>query len=136
MSSEIHILGNLGADAELRFLQNGDPVTSFSICSNEYSRAGETQSWYNVSLFNNSQDIAQYLTKGTGLYLKGRLKPKMWEGRDGKMRLTMNVSTNRIEFTGAKRNGTQTAASTEVGNVPAEVSDAPPPDLSDEDIPF
>jgi|SRR6185369_1451078 len=136
MSSEIHILGNLGADAELRFLQNGDPVTSFSICSNEYSPNGETQSWYNVSLFNNSQDIAQYLTKGTGLYLKGRLKPKMWEGRDGKTRLTLNVSTNKIEFTGAKRSGAQTGATADVANVPAEVSDAPPPDLGDEDIPF
>jgi single-strand DNA-binding protein len=136
MSSEIHILGNLGADAELRFLQNGDPVTSFSICSNEYSRNGETQSWYNVSLFNNSQDIAQYLTKGTGLYLKGRLKPNMWPGRDGNMRLSMNVSTNKIEFTGGKRSGTQTAASTEVPSVPAEVSDAPPSDLSEDDIPF
>ena len=136
MSSEVHIVGNIGADAELRFMPNGDPVTSFSICSNEYSRSGETQTWYNVSLFNNSQDIAQYLTKGTGLYLKGRLKPNPWVGRDGKPRVTLNVNTNRIEFTGGKRSAAQTSASAETAEAPADVKDAPQPDLSDEDIPF
>jgi single-strand DNA-binding protein len=136
MSSEITIVGNLGKDAELRFMPNGDPVTSFSICSNEYSRAGETQTWYNVSLFGNSEDFGQYLTKGTGLYLKGRLNVKPWEGRDGKTRVSLNVNTNRVEFTGGKRSASQAAAPAPVDEAPADVTDAPPPDLSDNDIPF
>jgi single-strand DNA-binding protein len=136
MSSEITIVGNLGKDAELRFMPNGDPVTSFSICSNEYSRAGETQTWYNVSLFGNSEDFGQYLTKGTGLYLKGRLNVKPWEGRDGKTRVSLNVNTNRVEFTGGKRSASQAAAPAQGDEAPADVTDAPPPDLSDNDIPF
>jgi single-strand DNA-binding protein len=134
MSSEITILGNLGADAELRYMPNGDPVTSFSICSNERSGSGEnrreTQDWYNVSLFGNSAEkIAEHLTKGTPLFVRGRLKPVMWEGRDKKTRLTLNVYTNRVEFTGGKRSASPAAA-------PAEITEAPAPDLSDEDIPF
>ena len=137
MSSEVTILGNLGKDAEIRYMpQSGDAVVSFPICSNEYSRSGEKQVWYYVNLFGSSEKIVEHLTKGTGLYLKGRLNAKPWTRRDGTPDVNLNVNTNRVEFTGGKRNGTQTAASTEVANVPAEVSDAPPPDLDENDIPF
>ena len=137
MSSEVTILGNLGKDAEVRYMpQSGDPVVCFSICSNEYSRSGEKQNWYNINLFGSSEKIVEHLTKGTGLFLKGRLNAKAWVGDDGEPRVNLNVNTNRVEFTGGKRSGSQAASSTEVANVPAEVSDAPPPDLSDEDIPF
>ena len=129
MSSEITIVGNIGADAELSFMPNGDPVTSFSICSNEYSRSGETQNWYNVNLFNNSEKMAEHLTKGTGLYFKGRLKAKPWIGRDGKPRVNLNVNTSRVEFTGAKRSASPPAA-------PPDVTEAPSGDLTDDDIPF
>ena len=137
MSSEVTILGNLGKDAEIRYMpQSGDPVVSFPICSNEYSRSGEKQIWYYVNLFGSSEKIVEHLTKGTGLFLKGRLNPKPWVGDDGKPRVNLNVNTNRVEFTGGKRSATQTAASSDVASVPAEVSDAPPPDLDGDDIPF
>jgi single-strand DNA-binding protein len=133
MSSKITIIGNLGADAELGYMPNGQPVTSFSICSNERSGSGanrrDTQNWYKVNLFGNSAEkIAEHLTKGTGLYVEGRLKPEMWPGRDGKMRLTLNVNTTSVEFTGGKRSS-QAAA-------PAEVTEAPAGEISDEDVPF
>jgi single-strand DNA-binding protein len=121
MSSKITIIGNLGADAELRFMPNGQPVTSFSICSNERSGSG-------ANLFGNSAEkIAEHLTKGTGLYVEGRLSPELWEGRDGKTRLTMNVNTTNVEFTGGKRS--QAAA-------PADVADAPASDIDPDDVPF
>lgn len=132
MSSKITIIGNLGADAELRYMPNGQPVTSFSICSNERSGSGDRkrdkQNWYKVNLFGNSAEkIAQHLTKGTGLYVEGRLNPELWEGRDGKTRLTMNVNTTNVEFTGGKRSSQ---------SVPAEVAEAPASDVPDDDIPF
>jgi single-strand DNA-binding protein len=132
MSSKITIIGNLGADAELRYMPNGQPVTSFSICSNERSgsadRKRDKQNWYKVNLFGNSAEkIAQHLTKGTGLYVEGRLNPELWEGRDGKTRLTMNVNTTNVEFTGGKRSSQA---------VPAEVAEAPASDVKDDDIPF
>jgi single-strand DNA-binding protein len=136
MSSEITILGNIGKDAEVRYMPGtNDPVISFPICSNEYSRSGETQNWYNVNLFTSSEKIVEHLTKGTGLYLKGRLKPKPWTGRNGEPRVNMNVNTGRVEFTGAKRSASQAAASVQVPDAPTDVTDAPS-DLSDEDIPF
>lgn len=133
MSSKITILGNLGADAELRYIPNGQPVTSFSICSNERSGSGdakkETQNWFKVNLFGNSAEaIAQHLVKGTSLYVEGRLKPELWTGRDGKTRLTMNVNTTNVEFAGGKRSRSAEA-------VPEEIAGAPA-DLPDDDIPF
>lgn len=137
MSSEVTILGNLGKDAEIRYMpQSGDPVVSFPICSNEYSRSGEKQIWYYVNLFGSSEKIVEHLTKGTGLFLKGRLNPKPWVGDDGKARVNLNVNTNRVEFTGGKRSASQAAASGQGADVPAEVSEAPAPDLGEEDIPF
>lgn len=132
MSSKITIIGNLGADAELRYMPNGQPVTSFSICSNERSGSGDRkrdkQNWYKVNLFGNSAEkIAEHLTKGTGLYVEGRLNPELWEGRDGKTRLTMNVNTTNVEFTGGKRSSQA---------VPAEVAEAPASDVPADDIPF
>jgi single-strand DNA-binding protein len=136
MSSEITILGNLGKDAEIRYMpQSGDPVISFPICSNEYSRSGEKQNWYNINLFGSSEKIVEHLTKGTSLFLKGRLNPKPWVGRDGEPRVNLNVNTNRVEFTGGKRSGSQAADSAQGADAPAEVADAPS-DLSVDDIPF
>lgn len=137
MSSELTIVGNLGKDAEINYMpQSGDPVISFSICSNEYSRTGEKQNWYNVSLFGSSEKILEHLTKGTGLFLKGRLNAKPWTGDDGTPRVNLNVYTNRVEFTGRKRSASQTATSAQTPDGPAEITDAPPPDLDDNDIPF
>ena len=136
MSSEIHILGNLGKDAVLGQMPGtGDPVISFSICSNEFSRKGEKQNWYNVNLFGNSEKILPYLTKGTGLYLKGRLDPRPWTGDDGTPRVNLNVNTNRVEFAAGKRSAKPTDPA-QVAEAPADITDAPPPDLTDDDIPF
>ena len=119
MSSKITIIGNLGADAELRYMRSGSG-----------DRKRDKQNWYKVNLFGNSAEkIAQHLTKGTGLYVEGRLNPELWEGRDGKTRLTMNVNTTNVEFTGGKRSSQ--------GSVPADVAEAPQSDVVDEDpIPF
>jgi single-strand DNA-binding protein len=137
MSSELTILGNLGKDAEISYMpQSGDAVISFSICANEYSRSGEKQNWYNVSLFGSSEKILEHLKKGTGLFLKGRLNAKPWTGDDGTPRVNLNVYTNKVEFTGGKRSANQTEASAQVASAPAEVSDAAGSDLVDPDIPF
>lgn len=134
MSSELSILGNLGKDAEISYMpQSGDPVISFSICANEYSRSGEKQNWYNVSLFGSSEKILEHLKKGTGLFLKGRLNAKPWTGDDGTPRVNLNVYTNRVEFTGAKRSANQAPASGQVSDGSAAPGDG---DLSDDDIPF
>ena len=137
MSSEVTIVGNTGKDAEVRYMpQSGDPVISFSICSNEYSRSGDKQTWYNINLFGSSEKLVDHLPKGTGLFLKGRLDAKPWIGRDGEARVTLNVNTNRVEFTTGKRSGSQDAGPAQVVQTPSEVTDAPAPDLSDDDIPF
>jgi len=131
MSSKVLILGNVGADAELRYMPNGNPVTSFSICSNERGANGDTtQNWFKVNLFGNSAEgIAKHLTKGTSLLVEGRLKPELWKGRDGETRLTMNVNTTSVEFAGGKRAASSASA-------PEEATGAPGSEIDPDDIPF
>ena len=133
------VIGNIGADAELRYLPNGNPVTSFSVCANERRRSGENivedQQWFKVNLFGNSAEkVAEYLTKGTLVYVAGRLKPELWTGTDGKARLTMNVNTNDVRLLGRSRASSETSPDQTAAAPDAPAG--PAPDLSDEDIPF
>lgn len=132
--SKVTILGNLGADAELRYMPNGNPVTSFSVCANDRRGSGdnrtEKQNWFKVNLFGNSAEaIAQHLTKGTTVFVEGRIKPELWKGRDGETRLTMNVDTTDVQLVGGKR-----SRSAEAGGE----SEAAPGEgqVAEDDVPF
>jgi single-strand DNA-binding protein len=101
--AKVTVVGNLGADPELRYMPNGNPVTSFSICANERRGSGEDrtekQLWFKANVFGNSAEaVATHLKKGDPVYLEGRINPELWKGRDGETRLTMNINTSDVQF--------------------------------------
>ena len=115
--SKVIVVGNLGKDPELRYMPDGRPVSSFSVCANERRRNNngepvETQSWFTANVYGNSAEaVSQHLQKGDQVYIEGRLKPELWKGRDGETRLTMNINTSDVQFLGKRRrNGDGTAA--------------------------
>lgn len=133
------VAGNLGQDPELRYLSNGTPVASFSICANE--RRGpkenrtEEQIWFKVNVFGNSAEaVSKHLQKGDQAYVEGRLKAEMWDGRDGEKHLTLNLNTSGegVKFLGKRNRASQTADA----EATAQTTGDPNPDLSDDDIPF
>ena len=128
--AEATVVGNLGADAEFKFLQSGTPVTSFTVCANQTRRVGDTrveeQQWFTVNLYGNSAEkIAQYLTRGTLIYTNGDFRSEPWLSRDGEARLTNYINTNKVQILRSPK-----AASSS----PAQPADTP--DGGDEDIPF
>lgn len=87
--NKVMIIGNLGRDPEMRYLQNGTPVTTFSVAASRRWRdqngdLQEETEWFNVVAWNKLAEVcAQLLTKGAKVYVEGRLRTRSWEGQDG-----------------------------------------------------
>jgi single-strand DNA-binding protein len=102
--NKIMLIGNLGSDPEMRYTPNGKAVTSFRMAtSRRYTTsAGESREeteWFRVSVWGKqAESCNQFLSKGKRVYIEGRLHSRNWEGQDGQMRTSLEVSANRVIF--------------------------------------
>jgi len=107
--NKVMLIGNLTKDAELRYIPSGQPVLEFRLAvSRRYrTQAGEDREeslFIDVSLWGRrGEAVSRFLTRGTPLFVEGRLKMDEWE-RDGQRRSKMTVVAQNIEFLG-RRNG-------------------------------
>jgi len=105
--NKIIIVGNLGRDPELRYTPQGNAVCNFSLATNEKKRdkAGETQdvtTWFRVTLWGKqAENASKYLTKGSPIYVEGRLRVEEWTDRDGNNRHTLEVQGTEMQFIGS-----------------------------------
>ena len=124
------IVGNLGADPETKSLPSGNAVTNLSVATSETwkdKQTGEKREnteWHRIVIFGKLAEIAgQYLTKGSKVYLEGRLQTRKWQDRDGNDRYTTEIVANEMQMLDSK------------GGQGAPQQSAPRDDL-DGDIPF
>ena len=109
--NKVMIIGNLGADPEMRFTANGDAVANFRVAaSRRYTtRDGEQREqteWFRVVCWRRLAEIAgQYLQKGRQVYIEGRLETRQWEDRDGNTRYTTEVVANEMVMLGSRGGG-------------------------------
>lgn len=102
--NKIIIVGNLGRDPELRYTPQGNAVCNFSLATNEKKRdkAGEMQdvtTWFRVTLWGKqAENASKYLTKGSPVYVEGRLRVEEWTDRDGNNRHTLEVQGSDMQF--------------------------------------
>ncbi|MCS7178062.1 MAG: single-stranded DNA-binding protein [Anaerolineae bacterium] len=114
MFHTIIIAGHLGRDPEMRYLPNGQPVTTFSVASTRRwtGQDGQTQEetiWFRVSAFGKlAETCNQYLSKGRAVLVEGRLRPnergepRTWVGSDGVVRATYDVVAITVRFLGRR----------------------------------
>jgi len=102
--NKIMLIGNVGSDPEMRYTPNGKAVTSFRMATN-YRYIGsdgeqkEETEWFRVSVWGKqAESCNQFLSKGRRVYVEGRLHSRSWEGQDGQMRTSLEVSANRVIF--------------------------------------
>jgi single-strand DNA-binding protein len=106
--NKIILVGNLGRDPELRYTPQGDAVCSFSIATNEKKKdkSGEFQdvtTWFKVTLWRRQAENAnKYLSKGSSVYIEGRLGLEEWTDREGKERYTLAVQGTEMQFIGSR----------------------------------
>lgn len=102
--NKIIVIGNLGADPEMRYTPNGQGVTSFRIASNRrYTTAAgeqrEETEWFTVKAWGRQAELCnQYLAKGRQVYVEGTLSSHSFEGRDGQMRFSNEIRLTNVQF--------------------------------------
>src|SRR2546421_3660897 len=104
--NKVMLMGRLTKDPEMRFTPSGQPVTSFSIATNRYSSGadGERKEFtdyhnivaWNIGKRNLAQQVADYLRKGSLVYVEGRLQTRSWEGQDGQKRRATQALPNDL----------------------------------------
>ncbi len=133
------LIGNLGRDPELRYTPSGAAVCTFSIATTEKWRDKQTNemkestNWHNIVLWGKQAETAkQYLTKGSPVYIEGRIQTRSWDDNGVKKYITEIVG-QRLQFLG--RRGGEAAAESEAPP-PPEADAAPPMAEEDDDLPF
>lgn len=102
--NKVILVGNLGAEPEIRYTASGDPVCTLSVATSERfkNRDGELQTiteWHKVVLFRRLAEIAsQYLHKGSSAYFEGQLKTRKWTDKNGHERYTTEVEVNELQL--------------------------------------
>lgn len=107
--NRVILVGNLGADAELRRMTSGTAVANFRMATTEVfkDREGnkrEETEWHRVSLMGKqAESVADYLIKGKQVYIEGRLRTREWDDKDGNKRRTTEIIANRVVLLGGGR---------------------------------
>jgi single-strand DNA-binding protein len=102
--NKLMIIGNVGADPEMRYTASGDAMTTFPVATNfRYtSRDGERREdteWFTIVSWRNlAEQCSQYLQKGRRVYVEGRLRSRSWEAPDGQRRFRNEVIADRVLF--------------------------------------
>jgi single-strand DNA-binding protein len=162
MLNKVILIGNLGADPEVRYMPTGGAVTNIRLATTRRwkdKQTGERRDateWHRVIFFSPLAEIAgEYLKKGSQVYLEGRLQTRKWQGQDGQDRYTTEIIASEMHMLGSRSGGTSTDFADEHApqnyattqskpanmqpqqNNPGMMPPAPPTyDDFDDDIPF
>jgi len=139
--NKVILIGNVGKDPEVRYLEGGVAVARFPLATSETykNKNGEkiTQTeWHNIVLWRNLAEVAEkYVRKGQQLYIEGRLRSRSYNDKDGNQKWIVEVQGDNMQMLGRRQdeNGTTEPAT---GKLPA--AEVPPVDLpaEEDDLPF
>ncbi len=142
------IIGNLTRDPEMKSLPSGIKVTSFSVATNRVwydanKQKQESADYHNVVVFGRpAETSAQYLKKGSQVFVEGRMQTRSWDDQSGKKMYRTEIIAERVQFGSRQQAGASTSMN--VNEAPVNAPDAPDfdaidypdEDINPEDIPF
>ena len=103
------LVGKLGKDPEVRYLDNGVAVANFSLATTENyknkdgERVSQTE-WHNIVLWRGLAEVAEkYLKKGASVYIEGKIKTRKWEDKDGNPRYNTEILADNMTMLGGKK---------------------------------
>jgi single-strand DNA-binding protein len=135
--NKVLLIGRLGRDPEIKYTPNGAPVAKFSIATEENfkDKSGEKQKrveWHQVVAWNKLAEICgEYLTKGSQVYIEGKIQSHEWE-KDGEKKRSFEIVASRLVMLGSNGKGENKASRNVAADRPVTAEDP----ISDEDIPF
>ena len=154
--NKVILVGNLGKDPETRYMPSGSAVTNLTLATSESwkdKQTGDQQErteWHKIAMFGRLAEIAaEYLRKGSQVYIEGKLRTRKWQDKEGKDRYTTEIVADEMQMLGSKGGGagagagsSAPAAASGSSQRPAAVNavnegvDGGPPGDFDDDIPF
>jgi single-strand DNA-binding protein len=160
--NKVILIGNLGADPEIRYMPSGSAVTNISLATSETwkdkttGQPQERTEWHRVACFNRLAEIAaEYLHKGSKVYIEGSLRTRKWTDKSGHDRYTTEIIANEMQMLDRKDSSSSTFRSnndmppkqasmptgdastkTENVNAAAQSSQSTDTETFDDDIPF
>jgi len=135
--NKVILVGNLGADPELRYTPSGAPVATFRIATNEtwINREGQKEEkveWHRIVAWGKLAEICgEYLHKGSQVYIEGRIRTRTWEDRDGNKRYITEILATNMQMLGSPRREMETTS--ETSSLVSTGTDLPE---EEDDIPF
>jgi single-strand DNA-binding protein len=110
--NKVILVGNLGKDPETRYMPNGKAVTNFSVATSESwkdKQTGEQREqteWHNIVMYDRLAEIAaEYLRKGSQVYIEGKLRTRKWQDKEGRDRYTTEINANEMQMLGGRSGG-------------------------------
>jgi single-strand DNA-binding protein len=157
--NKVILVGNLGADPELKYTPSNRAVCNLSVATNEVwkDKSGQKQEkteWHRVNVWGEqAENCSKFLAKGRMVYVEGRLQTRSWDDKDGKKRYSTEVVADRVVFLGGgagaengggggggrRAGGGRPGWGEETQPPPSEPSDgggSGPPPAGDDEIPF
>jgi len=139
------VYGNITRDPELRSLPSGSAVATFSVATNrvwknQEGAKQESVDYHNIVVFGRqAETVSQYLKKGSGVFIEGRMQTRSWEA-EGVKKYRTEIVADRVQF-GPRSGGAQgQAVDVDEASAPqagaAEAIEYPKEDINPEDIPF
>ena len=108
MVNNCMFIGRLGRDPETRYTQSGKAVASFSLACSEKRGGEESTEWVNVVAWEKLAEIVgQYLTKGSLVFISGRMQTRKWQDKEGGTRYTTEIVAREMKMLDGKKDGGQ-----------------------------
>jgi len=140
--NKVIIVGNLGNDPEIRTMPNGEMIANISVATSESwtdKNTGEKKTqteWHRIVIYRKLAEIAaQYLHKGSQVYVEGRLKTRKWQDSNGQDRYTTEIQGDNLQMLGGRQDEPKQAKSSKAKPEPLSAM-AEQGDNFDYNIPF
>jgi single-strand DNA-binding protein len=150
--NKVILVGNLGADPETRSMPSGMTVTNIRIATSESWKdktsgaQQEKTEWHSIALFGRLGEVAaEYLRKGSQVFIEGKLRTRKWQDKQGNDRYTTEIIADNMQMLGSRGGGAAAAGERTTGGAAREDIDQTPPPVQagtaakedfDDDIPF
>lgn len=112
--NKVILVGNIGQDPEVRHTQGGSTITNVSLATSESwkdKQTGQKQEkteWHRVVFFNRLAEVAaEYIRKGSKIYVEGKLQTSKWKGQNGEDRYTTEIIANEMQLLDSRQGGQQ-----------------------------
>ncbi len=143
--NKVILIGNVGQDPEVRYVEQNVPVANFSLATTERyttkdGQKAESTEWHRIVVWRGLATVVEkYVKKGSKLYVEGRLRTREWTDKDGNKRYVTEIFADSLEMLDSRGTSVEANATLADSSAPKASAIVAEPDLSlnsDDDLPF